>query len=269
MMGVNFVFFVTVVFLWMMTVSKGDTEVSCVFMEKCILPCTFQSDTDIVIHWLQETAGNIRVHSFYHNKDQPALQDKHLRGRTSLFNDQISRGNASLQLMWVDVQDEGRYKCYTSTITGNKESFINLEVNAPVQEVNLQRVGNTMNCSSEGIFPEPQLIWSTSAPSNVSLQYETTVQQTEQQLYNISSSLILSDSDKDSVFSCNISTRRNWRNATLSEQGNSVPVRGFRGGVFAAFLVVAAAGLALYCKWKRREMGINPSNRRTLNTHQL
>uniref|UniRef100_A0A3Q4M894 Immunoglobulin V-set domain-containing protein n=1 Tax=Neolamprologus brichardi TaxID=32507 RepID=A0A3Q4M894_NEOBR len=98
----------------------ADTDVSCIFMETCMLPCSSEGGT--------VSAGDITVHSFYHNKDQLERQNQRFRGRTSLFNDQISAGNASLQLTKVEVQDEGRYKCYTSTIDGNKESFINLKI---------------------------------------------------------------------------------------------------------------------------------------------
>uniref|UniRef100_A0A4W6G2M8 Immunoglobulin V-set domain-containing protein n=1 Tax=Lates calcarifer TaxID=8187 RepID=A0A4W6G2M8_LATCA len=72
------------------------------------------------------TAGHLPVHSYYRNKDQFGLQDQFFRNRTSLFKDQISRGNASLQLTGVEVQDQGRYRCYTSTMRGKEESFINL-----------------------------------------------------------------------------------------------------------------------------------------------
>uniref|UniRef100_A0A3Q0RE87 Ig-like domain-containing protein n=1 Tax=Amphilophus citrinellus TaxID=61819 RepID=A0A3Q0RE87_AMPCI len=104
-----------------------DTEVSCIFTERCVLPCSYRG-TDVVIHWYQVSAGDLRVHSFYYNKDQLADQNQHFRGRTSLFKDQISTGNASLQLTGVEVQDEGRYKCYTSTYSGAYESFINLKI---------------------------------------------------------------------------------------------------------------------------------------------
>ncbi len=97
-------------------------------MESCILPCSFQGGSDSVIHWIQVTTGNTVVHSYYNNQDQLAHQIQHFRGRTSLFKDQISRGNASLQLRAVELQDQGRYKCFTSVISGNKESFINLKV---------------------------------------------------------------------------------------------------------------------------------------------
>uniref|UniRef100_A0A4W6G5A1 Ig-like domain-containing protein n=1 Tax=Lates calcarifer TaxID=8187 RepID=A0A4W6G5A1_LATCA len=171
----------------------------------CILPCSFQSGADPVIIWIQLTAGLPLVH-YYDNKDQLGLQDQHFRNRTSLFKDQISRGNASLQLTGVE-----------------EESFINLRVDvisypyaastssfpaAPVSKVNMEQVGNRIICSSEGIYPEPDLTWSTRPPSNLNLQNQTSIQQTEQQLYNISSSLILSDSETDLIYICTISTHK-------------------------------------------------------------
>uniref|UniRef100_A0A3B4TZ65 Ig-like domain-containing protein n=1 Tax=Seriola dumerili TaxID=41447 RepID=A0A3B4TZ65_SERDU len=208
-------FLVVVIFLGMFHLSRGDSEVSCVFMESCILPCSFQGGTDVVIHWNQVTAGHLRVHSFYHNQDQLAHQVQHFRDRTSLFKDQISRGNASLQLTGVEVQDEDTYKCHTSVIRGNKDSLINLKVDAPVGEVDLQQVENRTTCSSEGIYPEPELTWCTSPPSNLNLQHKTTKQQTEQLLFNIRSYLILSGSDLG--YSCTVSTRRNRKRATLCQ----------------------------------------------------
>lgn len=92
-----------------------------------MLPCKFSTGDEVVIHWIHLNSKN-QVHSYYYNKDQLELQSETFKGRTSLFNDQISRGNASLQLRGVKVQDEGKYQCYTSTISGNKELFIKLNV---------------------------------------------------------------------------------------------------------------------------------------------
>ncbi|KAM4533469.1 uncharacterized protein PAE49_021976 isoform 2-T2 [Odontesthes bonariensis] len=207
-------FSVIMMFLYLIKVSTADTEVSCVVMEICILPCSFQGGDDTVIHWIKMAAGHPRVHSFYQNRDQLGVQDQRFRGRTSLFQDQISRGNVSLQLTGVKVQDQGRYECLISTISGNKDTFINLKVDAPVRKVSIDQVGNRITCSSNWIHPEPELTWSTSPPSNTSLQNTATVQQAEQQLYNISSSLILSDSDTDLIYSCTVSTRTSSRRAT-------------------------------------------------------
>ncbi|MEQ2274624.1 hypothetical protein XENORESO_002190 [Xenotaenia resolanae] len=204
-------------------VDGGDaTEVSCVFLESCVLPCSLQSYGDDVIHWFYVTTGEIHVHSFYDNQDQLGHQDQNFRGRTSLFRDQISRGNASLLLRGVKVQDKGTYKCYTSNVHGNKQSFVNLKVDAPVFKVSISQVENRIICRSEGIYPQPELTWSTIPPSNTTLQNRTTVQQTEEQLYSISSSLMVSDSGSDLIYSCTISTRRSKKRAAFRKLSASV-----------------------------------------------
>ncbi|XP_061565199.1 uncharacterized protein LOC133419794 [Cololabis saira] len=202
-------------FLCSSVFSNDDTEVSCQINKTCILPCSFTVHNDVVIHWIKQTPPESRVHSYYRKQDQLGEQAQRFRGRTSLFEDQISRGNASLLLRGVKIQDQGRYLCDISTITGNKENFINLNVNAPVQNINIEQVQNEITCSSEGIYPEPGLTWTTNPPSSMNLQNPPTVQQYEQQLYNISSSLILSDRDTDLDYICTVSTPANSRRSTL------------------------------------------------------
>ncbi|XP_062235188.1 ribonuclease inhibitor-like [Platichthys flesus] len=201
-----------VLILIMWTLTTADVEVSCVLEESCILPCSFHPGKDPAIHWVKVEPGNLPVHSYYRASDQLGLQSERFRGRTSLFTDQISRGNASIRLTVLQLQDRGKYKCYTSTIIGgNKESFINLRVDAPVRHVDIVQVEDSFTCRSEGIYPEPQLTWSTSPPSNVTLQNQTSVKETEQQLYEISSTVTLSD--RVSVLICSISTRSGRRSA--------------------------------------------------------
>ncbi|XP_047193816.1 uncharacterized protein LOC118103975 [Hippoglossus stenolepis] len=196
----------------MWTLTTADVEVSCVLAESCILPCSFQPGKDPVIYWMKVEAGNTRVHSYYRDRDQFDLQSERFRGRTSLFTEQISRGNASIRLTGLQLQDQGRYECYTSTITGvHKVSVINLRADAPVRHVDIEQVENSFTCRSEGIYPKPQLTWSTRPPSNVTLQIQTSVKETEQQLYEISSTLTLSD--RDTVLICSFSTRSGRRSA--------------------------------------------------------
>uniref|UniRef100_A0A3P8S992 Ig-like domain-containing protein n=1 Tax=Amphiprion percula TaxID=161767 RepID=A0A3P8S992_AMPPE len=195
----------------------ADTEVSCGFMERCILPCSFQVGSDVIITWTHFKTINLLVHSYYDNQDQFGYQDQSYRNRTSLFKDQLSRGTASLQLTGVKVQDEGRYQCFIKTINGEKASFINVKIDVTIP-------ASKITCSSEGIYPQPELTWSTTPPSNINLLNSTTVQQNEQQLYSISSSLILSHSDTDLLYSCTISTPTNRRRAAwrkLSDEDSS------------------------------------------------
>lgn len=107
--------------------SFTDVELSCDFMKSCMLLCSFVPGEEVVIHWIQ-LKENLNVHSYYHGQDQLAYQNPRFKGRTSLFQDQVSAGNASLLLYDVQIQDETKYKCYISTISGSKDSYINLKV---------------------------------------------------------------------------------------------------------------------------------------------
>ena len=85
---------------------------------------------------------------------------------------------------------------------------------APVREVDIRWVENKITCMSEGIYPEPELTWTTSPLSHLSPPDRPTVQQTEQQLYSISSSLTLSDGSIDS-YSCVVSAGNSSRKVTI------------------------------------------------------
>uniref|UniRef100_A0A3B5QX04 Ig-like domain-containing protein n=1 Tax=Xiphophorus maculatus TaxID=8083 RepID=A0A3B5QX04_XIPMA len=202
----------------------SDAEISCNFKQSCILPCSFQSYGEPILHWTQLESSELRVHSYYDNQDQLGPQNENFRGRTSLFQDQISRGNASLLLREVQLQDQGRYSCYISTIKGHEESIIRLSVDAPVSDIRIHQDGNRITCSSEGIYPQPELTWSTEPPSNTTLQNRTTVHQTEEKLYDISSSLTGPDGS-DRIYSCTIRTRRNQRRAILRQKSVIVSSR--------------------------------------------
>lgn len=129
-----------VILLWTVTPTDGG--------EDCVLPCSFQRGSDELSHWLKLEDKDLNIHSHYNSTDQLKQQSQRYRGRTALFNDQIPKGNASLLLRGITLQDQGRYKCYTSTIKGNMESFINIAVEAPVRLVDIQLSDDIITCSS-------------------------------------------------------------------------------------------------------------------------
>ncbi|KAK2859851.1 hypothetical protein Q5P01_004471 [Channa striata] len=229
-------------FLW--TPTRGEMEVSCVFMKSCSLPCSFNVGGEEIIHWIL-FPENLPVHSYYHGQDQLAYQDPRFSGRTSLLKDLISRGEASLQLSGVRVQDQGRYKCYTSTTSGKKETIISLKVDAPVRKIHID--------------------------------------QTEQQLYNISSSLILSDPVPDVTYSCRISTRTNTRtttsvkptsiiwsnNETLPCAEVSEPITGFVWRFKRRRLIVEVSGGTRHVSEEWRPLMKEVSDRGELTLQQL
>ncbi|XP_029955677.1 uncharacterized protein LOC115394494 isoform X2 [Salarias fasciatus] len=201
--------------LW--TTARGDNEKTCIFNNSCILPCHEVNNAE-VIHWKQ---GEKTVHSYYDGQDQLAEQNLRFKSRTSLVEDQRTKRRTSLQLMRVQIQDKGEYLCYTSNVnSGPSKSFMNLQVIAPVVDVKMRKEENRIICSSEGIYPEPGLTWSTDPPSNLTLQGNAIVAnttETEDRRYNIRSFMTLSDSYEDRSYSCNISTRSNWSKVTLKQ----------------------------------------------------
>lgn len=101
-----------------------DISVTCIYSEECVLPCT-STNLDI-IHWYKDSE---QVHSFYHNEDQFGYQSKDYRGRTSLFlESEIKKGNVSLLLKNIRVQDEGRYRCYTANEKTSDEKYVSVSV---------------------------------------------------------------------------------------------------------------------------------------------
>lgn len=204
------VFLVVLTFLW--TVARGDVQ--CIFMESCILPCSFDPGPDIVIHWMRGTKA---VHSYYHNQNQLSHQDQRFTGRTSLFDSLISSGNVSLLLKRVQLQDRAQYKCYTSTIKGNKEQYVNVIVKAPVSKVHIEQTEDSITCSSNGIYPRPELLWSAKPQSNLTIMNQT-VHQTEQQVYTIRSSLLIRDHSEGLEYICNVTTEDSYWNAIVKQQ---------------------------------------------------
>ncbi|CAB1349883.1 unnamed protein product, partial [Coregonus sp. 'balchen'] len=205
--------------------SLADIHVTCLFSEDCVLACSFHPGSDEVIYWLKPEDKDLTVHSYYYSTDQLKLQSQRYRGRTALFNDQIPKGNASLLLRGLTLQDQGRYKCYTSTIKGNKESFINMAVEAPVRLVDIQLSDDIITCSSTGIYPEPKLTWSTDPPSDLSfdpgtIQNSTSTKVDDGGLYDITST---KQFIRNRTNICTVTSGTVERTATLKQQD---PVQG-------------------------------------------
>ncbi|CAL8312227.1 unnamed protein product [Merluccius merluccius] len=103
------VLLMVVVLLVGVVAGQEAPQVDCVFGGSCLLPCRFQPNGNTTLHWVKRNGKDVNVHSYYEDQDQLGLQDSLYKGRTSLFPDQISGGNASLRLARVDLQDQGTY----------------------------------------------------------------------------------------------------------------------------------------------------------------
>ncbi|KAE8279460.1 CD276 antigen-like protein Precursor [Larimichthys crocea] len=77
-----------------------------------ILPCHLGPPSDVstlTVEWRQDEK---QVHRYRSGKDYLALQDENFKDRTSLFHEEMSRGNISLKLTKVTERDAGNYTCF-------------------------------------------------------------------------------------------------------------------------------------------------------------
>ncbi|XP_036826193.1 CD276 antigen homolog isoform X4 [Oncorhynchus mykiss] len=100
------------------------------------LNCSFPSSKNLnlnqlVINW-QRGESEV-VHSYYHGRDQLERQSGVYKGRTHLFEDQLTVGNASLRLSGVQPSDQGQYTCDVTDEQGGTLEKLQLLVAAELR----------------------------------------------------------------------------------------------------------------------------------------
>ncbi|XP_066529670.1 NACHT, LRR and PYD domains-containing protein 9-like [Hoplias malabaricus] len=98
-----------------------------------VLPCSLQpniSAEDKILEWirLDLNQANRLVHMYEDFQDNNIQQMESYRGRTALFKEQLSKGNASLKLSSVRSSDEGLYQCYIDDPSTSSSDDISLYV---------------------------------------------------------------------------------------------------------------------------------------------
>ncbi|XP_077592635.1 uncharacterized protein LOC144209938 [Stigmatopora nigra] len=235
-------------------------DVCCRWNSSCLFEASFPVGEEVVVlHWRHMSAGQVYVHSFYENAEQLDLQNQRFRGRTSLFKEKLKEGNTSLLLRNVVIDDSGTYQCYVRTDSGTNRSTIQVQVEAPVTAIQIRQVeGNRLLCSSEGIFPRPQIRWffgptlvqTPDSNSNV-------LQQGETKLFSVNSRLRLMG---DGEYVCEVSTSNSSRRTTWSKTRDT-KVWDIVLGMLGALLSICVVGIIYYIATDR-------CCRRELKTHE-
>ncbi|NWU89477.1 VTCN1 inhibitor, partial [Upupa epops] len=115
--------------LWMVTCllfaspRRGQLDKTChaVVGETVVLPCSTSSPGELSTSKLYWQIDLVIVHFFHNGQDSLQLQDRRYRGRTSLFLEQMERGNLSLKLSDAQLQDSAEYTCIYRA-TGHRSS---------------------------------------------------------------------------------------------------------------------------------------------------
>nr|XP_014349891.1 PREDICTED: V-set domain-containing T-cell activation inhibitor 1-like [Latimeria chalumnae] len=139
------------------TTQRGDIVAN--FGEDAILECRFVPDGNFdttEITWTKEGVSGV-VHKYVKVKDELKEQNAQFKRRTSLFLDNISRGNASLKLSEVESKDDGTYTCTVSNTKGKGDTCVILRVGA-YSSPKLSLEGNlsqVLRCEAPRWSPKP------------------------------------------------------------------------------------------------------------------
>ncbi|XP_056606728.1 butyrophilin subfamily 1 member A1-like isoform X2 [Triplophysa dalaica] len=136
--------------------------------DDAILPCYIKPNTsavDMRVEWFKLDQQDSVVHLYEARENQTTEQSQSYRGRTSLFQPELQKGNASLRLSTVQVTDNGTYKCFIQSESWYDDITVDIIVEAVgthpmiiVEEFD-HSGGLHLLCKSKGWNPEPELVW--------------------------------------------------------------------------------------------------------------
>ncbi|XP_026225387.1 myelin-oligodendrocyte glycoprotein-like [Anabas testudineus] len=93
-------------------VTGSHEPVRAVVGEDVILPCHLEPPFDVTTLRVDWKFNGQFVHVYRSLKDDPDPQHEQFKHRTSLFHDEMHKGNISLKLTNVSEADKGHYTCY-------------------------------------------------------------------------------------------------------------------------------------------------------------
>ncbi|XP_042257474.1 uncharacterized protein LOC121889525 isoform X1 [Thunnus maccoyii] len=92
------------------------------------LPCELYPSKNVsayTVDWKRVDLNGI-VYSYRHKKDHHDAQMERYTGRTTVNHDGLSRGNLTLRISSVQLNDSGRYRCFVPNLTAR--CFVNVSV---------------------------------------------------------------------------------------------------------------------------------------------
>ncbi|XP_027674084.2 CD276 antigen isoform X2 [Chelonia mydas] len=167
---------------------RGDVTLRCLFLSQ-----PGMNLQRLTVTWQKEQVGAeaLVVHSYYYGREQLEKQDKAYRNRTRLEPEELARGNASLTLRDIHMQDEGVYQCHITTELGTTSELWKLRVGAlfsePQLTFSLSSAGVMLTVHTWGGYPAATVRWLDEAGRDVTAEGATEQQVDEQGLYHITS----------------------------------------------------------------------------------
>ncbi|XP_027034095.2 butyrophilin subfamily 1 member A1-like isoform X3 [Tachysurus fulvidraco] len=179
--------------------------------EDLVLPCFIKPKTsavDMTVEWMRIEEVASLVHLYRDHEDRNEDQVQSYIGRTSLFNEELQKGNASLKLSAIRLADEGEYKCLIEEKSWYDDITLHVIVEAhgshPV--IMMESFGNSgginLVCESRGWNPEPDVLWLDREGDNLTAEDTQIHRDTEG--FNVKSRITVYDYSESNRFYCRL-----------------------------------------------------------------
>ncbi|KAJ8008618.1 hypothetical protein DPEC_G00106750 [Dallia pectoralis] len=198
------------------TVVVGQKEpVVALVGDDVILPCSLSpsiSAEDQTVEWQRTGLDPKEVHYYTDGRDQPDVQNPLYWERTSLFKEELRKGNMSLLLTGVKPTDAGYFTCFVPTLKSTvKKSVLKLIVGAvsqPVISIVVSKdYGVVLRCDSGGWYPEPEMIWLDSDGTVLPADGPTETGTDSEGLYNARGHVTVQKTDNN-TFTCRVQQQK-------------------------------------------------------------
>ncbi|XP_041034446.1 CD276 antigen isoform X2 [Carcharodon carcharias] len=201
-----------------------EVPVIAIFGKDVTLNCSFTTDAnfslgDLSVIW-QLTETRKMVHTYSLQQDQ---QSDIFVNRTALFTEELAKGNASLLLRHVRIEDEGSFTCFVR-IEDHQSAPIKLQLAASYSKPSLHLEPNknlkpgdevAIACHSSGGYPPAKVQWHDGKGSNITENITTSQVANEEGLFDVRS-VIRVILEPNSTYSCMV------RNELLNEETQAV-----------------------------------------------
>ncbi|XP_031693565.1 butyrophilin subfamily 3 member A2 isoform X8 [Oncorhynchus kisutch] len=198
------------------------------------------------VRWYHSSNSHSPALLYKDHKIQEAPVDPRYRGRVSLTGG-MERGNVSLTLERVTLEDRGEYVCQVTSEQWYEKASVFLTVNVtgrePVLSVAEARGGGgqvNVTCSSEGWSPQPKLTWRNKEGTEI--RYEQVLNTSDPHgLVSVSSWLLYASSYSDWL-ACTV-----YLSEEAKREGRILPHTAVPGVYKEAFIVTLILSLVIIC----------------------
>uniref|UniRef100_A0A672JE96 Ig-like domain-containing protein n=1 Tax=Salarias fasciatus TaxID=181472 RepID=A0A672JE96_SALFA len=240
------------------TVEAEQTEYNSEFGGTVVMGCRFSNKpsenlNNLKVSWLRVGSSSVLTARFDSGAEQTVSPAYH--GRVELLTEELRDGWAKLQISRLMINDSGKYQCLVHTDEGSDYKTLSLSVAAPYKTV-IKRVEKAadcdqvlISCQSEG-FPESSVLWQDGHMQT--LNANTTVASTPDQLFQITSQIQVSSSEENN-YTCHFT--KDGTSATFLIP-DEIPVSHIKSDALIILLsigvitVIIAVGLFIYGRKK-------------------